>query len=412
MDNSVNNIEVSGIVVKNVEVPKNVMNNVEISAKTMNNTKVSGGIKNNARVGIYDKNLHVTDGACRTNTSLGCNSRQLKFMIWNIHGLANKLDSREFVEYVSKYDVVVFLETMKLDTFKPIISNFEFLHFQRKYQHPRARRPAGGVGVMIRTDLADSKTVTVEKKSDFSVWLKIKQSGDLNLYLAAVYIPPLDSTSTISSFQNNNAYHLLQEDIAHFSQKGYVSLCGDFNARTGTLTDFVTTCGSDEHGVFVPHSNKVEYTFSVGSRHSDDKKSNQYGKELIELCKSSDMRIMNGYFNNDHSTGSFTCYTANGKSLIDYLICDAYSFTKLETFVIDPLVSESDHRPLTFSFAIPTRHSTKRHQIDKIHKNDTKFYKYVFNPDKAIGIIITTESRLFCFFFCLDATKSAYMTSC
>ena len=338
LDNSVNNFEVSVNTMNNAKLSRNVMNNVEISGSVRNNTKVSGDIENNALNNVEvsvdttdtgdsfseyavnsmpctfnpvvlncksptsDKDLHVTDGACQANASLGCNSRQLKFMIWNIHGLANKLDSKEFVEYINKYDIVVFLETMKRDPFEPVIRNFEFVHFQRKYQHPRARRPAGGMGIMIRTTLTNTNTVTIVKKSDFSVWLKIKQQGDLDLYIGAVYIPPLDSTSTISSFQDNNAYHLLQEDVTHFSQKGYVSLCGDFNARTGTLIDYVTTCGNDTHDVYVPQTNKVKFTFPIGLRHSDDTKFNQYGKDLLQLCKSSEMRMMNGCFKNDHGS--------------------------------------------------------------------------------------------------------------
>ena len=263
----------------------NCINNVNISAKsiiTVNCNSNTDLIVNNNNINNFsdcnvdvlshsspfivpnsssldnEKGQNMTNGSHPAKSSfLDCSvhvTKQLKFMIWNIHGLANKLDSKEFVEYINKYDIVVFLETMKRDPFEPVIRNFEFVHFQRKYQHPRARRPAGGMGIMIRTTLTNTNTVTIVKKSDFSVWLKIKQQGDLDLYIGAVYIPPLDSTSTISSFQDNNAYHLLQEDVTHFSQKGYVSLCGDFNARTGTLIDYVTTCGNDTHDVYVPQT--------------------------------------------------------------------------------------------------------------------------------------------------------------
>ena len=62
--------------------------------------------------------------------------------------------------------------------------------------------------------------------------------------IGGVYIPPLDSTSTISNFVNNNAFHLIQEDLTHFMAMGSVVFCGDFNARTGKLRDFVNIPGT------------------------------------------------------------------------------------------------------------------------------------------------------------------------
>ena len=88
----------------------------------------------------------------------------LKIMVWNIHGLGDKLNNKEFIDYVSKLDLVIFLETMKLDTYIPILSNFEFRHFQRKFQHPRARRPSGGIGIMVRIGLLEDNIVSVVKK--------------------------------------------------------------------------------------------------------------------------------------------------------------------------------------------------------------------------------------------------------
>ena len=89
------------------------------------------------------------------------------------------------------------------------------------------------------------------------------------------------------------------------------------------------------------------YNFSQHNCHSDDIKFNRYGKDLLELCKSSNMKIMNGYYNiNDATTGTFTCYTADGRSLIDYLICDFKFCQALSSFRVDPLVSDSDHKKI------------------------------------------------------------------
>jgi exonuclease III len=326
------------------------------------------------------------------------NLTNIKFMIWNINGLGDKLSNKDFLDYVSKFELVIFLETMKLDTFVPSLNNFEYKHFQRKFKHPRARKPAGGIGVIIRSDLFKDNTITVVKNSDFVVWLKIKQVFDPDIYLGAVYIPPLDSTSTISSFPDNNAYHLLQDDVTHFSQLGQVTICGDFNARTGLLPDFIHIAGNDSHDIYAPSSVKSNIAFPNRNRHSDDIKVYPYGKELLELCKSSSMRIMNGYFNNDKSTGTFTCYKSNGKSLIDYLICDSYCFEKLSYFQIEPLSPDSDHRPLVFSFILniqKTHVNRTAKRVDRSNKNKSdRFYKYVFKLEHAPGLIDSLNSEL------------------
>ena len=83
----------------------------------------------------------------------------------------------------------------------------------------------------------------------------------------------------------------------------------DLNARTGKLPDYILTSGDDtiDAITFATSSEFPQY-----NRFSDDSKSNRYGKDLLDLCKSSNMRIMNGYFNKDNSTGSLTCYTPCG----------------------------------------------------------------------------------------------------
>jgi exonuclease III len=342
-----------------------------------------------------DSNTHITSGnsnicsITKIDNSLvsPLDTTKLNVMVWNINGLGCKLSNKDFLDYVSRFEIVIFLETMKLDTFVPVLNNFEFKHFQRKFQHPRARKPAGGIGIMIHSDWCKNNTVTVIKNSDFAVWLKIRQFNEPDVYLGAVYIPPLDSTSTISSFPDNNAYHLLQDDITHFSQAGNVIICGDFNARTGRQSDYQHTFGNDNHDIMAPSYITSSKTFPPHVRHSDDNKVNQYGKELLELCKSSNLRIMNGYFNNDSSTGSFTCYTANGRSLIDYLICDICSHDKLTDFGIEPLSSNSDHRPLVFSYSLSVPMSKDMKTVKKTGPPRERFYKYVFNAERVPSLI-------------------------
>ena len=69
------------------------------------------------------------------------------------------------------------------------------------------------------------------------------------------------------------------------------------------------------------------------------------------MCKSTDMRIVNGRLHNDAQVGSFTCMTANGESLVDYLLTSYENFSSVLDFKILPFNEFSNHAPLYFSIA-------------------------------------------------------------
>ena len=127
----------------------------------------------------------------------------------------------------------------------------------------------------------------------------------------------------------------------------------DFNTRSGTLSDCITN-DSPIHLPLPP-----EYTSDeVWLRVSEDKKVNNYGKELINLCISSRLRIMNGRIGMDKGQRVFTCITPRGSSVVDYSV--DYSVASIDLFKlinvgeISPL---SDHRLLTTKITTDS-HST------------------------------------------------------
>ena len=66
------------------------------------------------------------------------------------------------------------------------------------------------------------------------------------------------------------------------------------------------------------------------------------------------------------------------QSLIDYLICDAYCYHKLSTFIIEPLNSDSDHTPIVFGLKLNLINNIKKtNRIVNVGKSDRKdkFYK-------------------------------------
>ena len=56
-----------------------------------------------------------------------------------------------------------------------------------------------------------------------------------DIYQAAVYLPPLQSQRKVGE----DVTSILEQEIHEFSTQGQILLLGDFNARTGTLNDFI-----------------------------------------------------------------------------------------------------------------------------------------------------------------------------
>ena len=105
-------------------------------------------------------------------------------------------------------------------------------------------------------------------------------------------------------------------------------------------------------------------------RFSKDCIYNNYGRELLDLCKASHLRLINGRFGEDKGIGSFTCYTSRGQSTVDYHVLSESLLPRIKNFVIDPSSDLSDHCPLTTTLT-ETNYST--HQFVKLCNTSSAF---------------------------------------
>ena len=112
---------------------------------------------------------------------------------------------------------------------------------------------------------------------------------------------------------------------------------GDFNARTGTENDFIV----EEHNNFVPDDN-FPLPRQVSNRKSFDSHINEHGKYLIEMCKSLDLRILNGRCKGD-SLGKLTFHGNQGISTVDYIITGHEIMNIFQNFVVRHPSPFSDH---------------------------------------------------------------------
>ena len=68
-----------------------------------------------------------------------------------------------------------------------------------------------------------------------------------------------------------------------------------------------------------------------------DKKCNNNGNQLISMCQSLDMAILNGRTGDDANIGEFTCTNYNGNSTIDYAFASTCLVHGVKNFRVDPL---------------------------------------------------------------------------
>ena len=107
---------------------------------------------------------------------------------------------------------------------------------------------------------------------------------------------------------------------------------GDFNSRTGVPPDF-EQMPEYECSIF-EESPSIFYfdTLNITNRVNEDKCLNHNGKKLIELCKISHLKIVNGRIGTDKSFGNYMCHITKGQHTIYYVVISMELFPKTMDF--------------------------------------------------------------------------------
>ena len=131
-----------------------------------------------------------------------------------------------------------------------------------------------------------------------------------------LYIPPANSP-----FYDNkdiSAFSVLQDTLLENRLfQSEIIICGDLNARTGNELDFESQCRN------VPELDEFNEILDgdIGvKRTSCDSVVNNFGKQLLQFCKTYSCYIVNGRFGTDKDIGEYTFINQNGSSVIDYFI--------------------------------------------------------------------------------------------
>ena len=128
---------------------------------------------------------------------------------------------------------------------------------------------------------------------------------------------------------------------------------GDMNARTRGYEDVAQDYDIEEFQS-LPVTLKCQ---NKPLRNNQDKKGNNYGKKLIELCQATNSYILNGRTLGDLQ-GKYTCYEKNGCSTVDYAIAnDALSKYVKYFYVSNPSIS--DHCDICIHLNLPGKVTMK-----------------------------------------------------
>ena len=254
----------------------------------------------------------------------------------NVHGLnADKCEDEDFLSYVNRYDIIGFAEILgdaprNLPNFSPPLS-------VKATKRKRRGRPSGGIAIYCNPYIG--KNITVVQKSAFSIWLRLDSTYfglKNNTHICFCYIKPYYTID-----ESELVFSKLHGEITHFKEMGEIILCGDFNARTSGLTDFIPNDDSSENINEYPVPSDYHADLPL-SRQNLDKSCNLHGNLLINICKDLQLRLLNGRFLGD-SLGYFTFYNFNGQSVVDYMIASQNIFYDIDHFIVHCPIEFSDH---------------------------------------------------------------------
>lgn len=248
-----------------------------------------------------------------------CNTSSLSSFLsicsWNVGGLTsrtvNKLHDVNFIAELLPHDIVFLCETHT--GYDTSISLDGFQHFPICRPISTNNRYYGGLALLIRKTIRNGVKILSNSSSEYQ-WIKLSKTFfhlEKDIFICFSYISPC----FFNSKSDTDMLDAIFRDINKFKNDGHILLCGDLNARTGIDHDFISN-DSDKH---IPLDPLYLIDENIKPRNSQDTKVDERGKQIIDMCITSRMRILNGRSTGD-CLGKYTCQKPNGASVVDYAI--------------------------------------------------------------------------------------------
>ena len=246
----------------------------------------------------------------------------LRCALLNCQGLVtkrtNKLKSTEFKRIFNSHDVVLLTECWTNQFSETSVDNFEAYVLNRNENKKNSKRNSGGIILYIRNKYVSKDNLIFTSQDDI-LWVKISSSTlstENDLYICLCYVVP-DSSSR-QALLETNIFDRILESVVYIESKSQndcnIIICGDFNGRCSNRPDFVLDDDSIHMNVlpdeYTPDRFMDRYSQDIGHV-------NNNGLLLLDLCKQTGVRIMNGRVGADRGVGKFTFVGSRGSSLVD-----------------------------------------------------------------------------------------------
>jgi hypothetical protein len=270
-------------------------------------------------------------------------AQSIKIASWNVNGLCKKLNacnvqSNEVVQILCKYDFIGLVETWTTVRSNVKLPGYSYVC---KHRHKRKKkgRPSGGLIFYYKSKYKGCVHVLDANGNDHEdiMWVKIdgKEIGQgKDIYICLVYAKPTGET---------DIFNQIEAGITAYSSIGEILLLGDFNSRTGSLVDHIV----NDNAKNLPLPDDYAEDEYIPRGNCDDKV-NAFGQILVDICISSQLRILNGRHIGD-SLGFYISFKTNGCSVVDYMIASNAIREKVAMFRVKVNLHLSDHALLEVS---------------------------------------------------------------
>jgi exonuclease III len=261
---------------------------------------------------------------------------KIKIGTWNVHGLSKKLADDDVFDCISSLYFVALTETWTTLQSNVNFSGYGTIHKFRQKRKKKGR-PHGGILFLYKAKYKHHVQQIHCANQDILV---VKINGHAIGHVRDVFLLNVYVTPNMTPEGSTNFFDCIEQLLLKYTTEGDTLLMGDFNARTGNLTDCEVTSTDTCHKFIDLPENTSE--INCQTRNNCDSKVNKYGKMLTELCQTTQHMILNGRFLGD-SLGYQTYMSTNGCSAVDYILANAELYQIVQYFRVSPLCHLSDH---------------------------------------------------------------------